>query len=745
MSYQVLARKWRPQQFAQLVGQSHVKSALINALNSERLHHAYLFTGTRGVGKTTIARIFAKSLNCETGVTAEPCGVCSSCQEIEAGHFVDLLEIDAASRTKVEDTRDLLDNVQYAPTRGRFKVYLIDEVHMLSRHSFNALLKTLEEPPPHVKFLLATTDPQKLPVTVLSRCLQFSLKALSETDISQQLATILQQEQIPAEDEALRLLAKAARGSVRDALSLTDQAIAQTNSQITADAIRDMLGFLPQQWGQLLMQSIVQQDVSAMRQQLEQLLAQHSQPTQLLDDLLALLHYAAICQFQPDAAELAGPQADYVRQLAQEQSAESLQLYYQLLISGKRELAFAPDIRAGLEMALLRALLFVPAGTPLSCEPPTEPKRVPNALAQHESAQKKPAQNESATTSIAPKSMQVQPTHAKEAQTSQSMAMRATSSTESNVEETTGSQAFNTSFGESQSPLNVTKSRPALSEPPAQPDAVQQDVKPSRIDPITASIMARRGVQVEVAAAAQPSETAASSAMHTSGSPHAAATKSEQALLNDVVDEQVYDATGEQSSSSPPPWPDIEQTVRDDTTADSAQSLSQTPQEVVTTSASTEAIRAKKPERRQAQQLLAQELDADGFATRFAAEIDAWAQQIEQVQAGGLYRLYLMHAVPQQEQEVLRLTVASSQQHLERQPDFLPKLTELVLAVFPTASRLEICYQPEVADCPMSIQQQLDQARFRYVQRVMEQDPVLIQLQQQLAANWVEDSLVVNS
>ena len=244
MSYQVLARKWRPQNFGQLVGQDHVKAALTNALTQNRLHHAYLFTGTRGVGKTTIARIFAKSLNCETGITATPCGQCSTCLEIDGGNYVDLMEIDAASRTKVEDTRDLLDNVQYAPSRGRYKVYLIDEVHMLSRHSFNALLKTLEEPPPHVKFLLATTDPQKLPVTVLSRCLQFSLKALTVAQIQQHLATVLQAEQLPFDDAALALLAKAAKGSLRDSLSLTDQAIALGNGEVKLQPVREMLGLL---------------------------------------------------------------------------------------------------------------------------------------------------------------------------------------------------------------------------------------------------------------------------------------------------------------------------------------------------------------------------------------------------------------------------------------------------------------------------------------------------------------------
>ncbi|EKE68758.1 DNA polymerase III subunit gamma/tau [Gallaecimonas xiamenensis] len=352
MAYQVLARKWRPQHFSALVGQEHVVRALNNALAQNRLHHAYLFTGTRGVGKTTLARIFAKSLNCETGVTPTPCGQCSTCLEIERGNFVDLIEVDAASRTKVEDTREILDNVQYRPTRGRFKVYLIDEVHMLSRHSFNALLKTLEEPPEHVKFLLATTDPQKLPVTILSRCLQFNLKSLSPELISNHLAYVLGQEQLGFEEPALRLLAKAANGSMRDALSLSDQAIAHGDGQVLLDNVQSMLGTLDTQHAQHLLAAVVAGDGAALLAAIEQVAMMSPDYLGLLGDLLALLHQGAIAQQLPGSQDLAA------EHLATQLSPQQLQLFYQMVLHGRRDLPFCPDPRMALEMTLLRMLAF---------------------------------------------------------------------------------------------------------------------------------------------------------------------------------------------------------------------------------------------------------------------------------------------------------------------------------------------------------------------------------------------------
>ncbi|RTR39435.1 DNA polymerase III subunit gamma/tau [Shewanella canadensis] len=359
MSYQVLARKWRPATFEQMVGQSHVLHALTNALSQQRLHHAYLFSGTRGVGKTSLARLFAKGLNCEKGVTASPCGQCSSCTEISEGRFVDLIEVDAASRTKVDDTRELLDNVQYRPSRGRYKVYLIDEVHMLSRSSFNALLKTLEEPPEHVKFLLATTDPQRLPVTVLSRCLQFNLKSLTLSEIEQQLTHVLSQEQLSFEPQALKLLAKSANGSMRDALSLTDQAIAFGAGQVKLTQVQTMLGSIDEHHVITLLNALIQGDIENLMQVTAKVLSFGADPQEVLRSLLELLHQITLSQFAPAAAQLS-IYSEQITAFAEQISPEQIQLYYQLLLTGRKDLPHAPDPKSGLEMALLRAVTFVP-------------------------------------------------------------------------------------------------------------------------------------------------------------------------------------------------------------------------------------------------------------------------------------------------------------------------------------------------------------------------------------------------
>ena len=362
MSYIVLARKWRPKRFAEMVGQEHVLRALGNALDSGKVHHAFLFTGTRGVGKTTIARILAKSLNCETaGVSSNPCGTCAACREIDEGRFVDLIEVDAASRTKVDDTRDLLDNVQYAPTRGRYKVYLIDEVHMLSNHSFNALLKTLEEPPPHVKFLLATTDPQKLPVTVLSRCLQFSLKRLPASLIGERLKFIAGEEKLAFDPAAITLLARAAEGSMRDALSLLDQLIAFGGGKLDEADTRAMLGTIDRGHVGRLIEALARLDGPALLAEVQELDRDAPDYDRALVEVAAFLQRIAIVQIVPEAAQHDEEfDADSLARFAQAISPEDVQLYYQIALAGRRDLAMAPEPRMGFEMTLLRMLAFRP-------------------------------------------------------------------------------------------------------------------------------------------------------------------------------------------------------------------------------------------------------------------------------------------------------------------------------------------------------------------------------------------------
>ncbi|MFQ6244283.1 DNA polymerase III subunit gamma/tau [Yersinia enterocolitica] len=396
MSYQVLARKWRPKTFADVVGQEHVLTALANGLSLGRIHHAYLFSGTRGVGKTSIARLLAKGLNCETGITATPCGTCANCLEIEQGRFVDLIEIDAASRTKVEDTRELLDNVQYAPARGRFKVYLIDEVHMLSRHSFNALLKTLEEPPAHVKFLLATTDPQKLPVTILSRCLQFHLKVIDVEVIRAQLEKILLAEQISSDARALQLLARAADGSMRDALSLADQAIAMGDGHVTTATVSQMLGTLDDEQPLAIIEALVSADGARVMAQLEQAASRGVDWENLLVETLSLLHRIAMVQLLPSMLDNHYATIEpRLRELARTLPPTDIQLYYQTLLVGRKELAYAPDRRMGVEMTLLRALAFHPKA--IIAEPQRVPVSAPAAIADNTPAPQQHFQAPSST------------------------------------------------------------------------------------------------------------------------------------------------------------------------------------------------------------------------------------------------------------------------------------------------------------------------------------------------------------
>lgn len=405
MSYTVLARKWRPKNFQQLVGQAHVMQALANALDQNRLHHAYLFTGTRGVGKTTIARIFAKALNCVQGVSSTPCGVCENCRAIDEGNFIDLIEVDAASKTKVDDTREILDNVQYAATQGRYKVYLIDEVHMLSKSSFNALLKTLEEPPEHVKFILATTDPHKLPITVLSRCLQFNLMRLTEAQIQNHLAYVLNEEAIPFEEQALALIAKSADGSARDALSLLDQAIAYGAGSIQFEPIQTMLGLVDQQFTIRLLQALSDQDSDALKNLIVDISSMGVDYQALLAQLIEALHALAYQQVFHNAPLSAGVPEAILNDLAQQVSPEKVQMLYQIALLTKQDMQLAPDIRIGFEMGLMRMLAFSPASEQVSSNSSASEQ---NDGAIHRPVEKPLAQSQSLKPDgqIAPKSNQ---------------------------------------------------------------------------------------------------------------------------------------------------------------------------------------------------------------------------------------------------------------------------------------------------------------------------------------------------
>ncbi|MHB1677218.1 MAG: DNA polymerase III subunit gamma/tau [Sulfuriferula sp.] len=375
MAYQVLARKWRPRTFAELAGQAHVVRALSNALTQNRLHHAYLFTGTRGVGKTTVARILAKALNCETGITATPCGICSACTQIDAGRFVDLLELDAASNTGIDNMREVLDNAQYAPTAGRFKVYIIDEVHMLSKQAFNSMLKTLEEPPEHVKFILATTDPQKIPITVLSRCLQFNLKQMPPDLVREHLTKILALESISAQPAALQLIARAAQGSMRDALSLLDQAIAYSGGEILTDTVHNMLGALDRHYLFNLLSALIANDGAALLDQAEHMAIRSIDFSTALQDLASLLQQIALIQTVPTALADDTPERDTIAKLATQIDPQTVQLYYQISILGRRDLALAPDEFAGFSMTLLRMLAFFPQTGDATLPAPTPTPR----------------------------------------------------------------------------------------------------------------------------------------------------------------------------------------------------------------------------------------------------------------------------------------------------------------------------------------------------------------------------------
>ena len=772
MSYQVLARKWRPQNFHELMGQEHVKQALVNALNEKRLHHAYLFTGTRGVGKTTIARIFAKSLNCEQGVTSTPCGQCSACTEIETGKFIDLIEIDAASRTKVEDTREILDNVQYAPTRGRYKVYLIDEVHMLSKHSFNALLKTLEEPPEHVKFLLATTDPQKLPVTILSRCLQFNLNAMTQGQIVEQLEKILPLEQVAFDPVALQTLAKAADGSMRDALSLTDQAIAQTNGNLTVPAVQSMLGLMDSAHAVILLSAILCHDGDALLNAIEKIALQNGNFVSVLDDLIALLHVIQLTQLVPSAARLSNFDNNDIKLFAEQLAPQQGQLLYQLLLNGKKDLKWAPEPKLGFEMVMLRLMAFekeshsVVPSAPVSQETSEKQSKVGDLRA----LLKKPTED-NATVAASP---QVQPT-----------------ATPTYAPEATTPAVQQTTHYEPVSPTPAVQSQAPVASVPSEAEMANQ------YDSIMSEAV-EQGFQEQVPAhhhESAPVDAAAYAQMasqnqedwsqpevqnQSASEPVATASVTEQqnqaqsAIARILKNRNIsgagrlVGANGEVKKSEAPSAPmPMEQAPATTVSTPEYQPEPQRAQPAaprlapkkqkkeafqerhkpITENLAPELLEQLSPVKQDNnEQSIQVEIPApENFVSpisgiKFAHQSDDWANMIEKMQLGGRIRQYALHSVITQQGAQVQLQVDASQQHLDSAV-LREKLTESLSALLEQPIALEINYIDAVNNTPFLVQQQLDEHRLVQAKAAMRDDPLVSAFVQEFDAMLDENSV----
>ncbi len=743
MSYQVLARKWRPQNFAQLVAQNHVKQALINALDNQRLHHAYLFTGTRGVGKTTIARIFAKSLNCDLGISSQPCSTCSTCMDIEAGRYIDLLEIDAASRTKVEDTREILDNVQYAPSRGRYKVYLIDEVHMLSKHSFNALLKTLEEPPEHVKFLLATTDPQKLPITILSRCLQFNLSALTQNEISEQLNFILNKESLNFELDALALIAKSADGSMRDALSLTDQAIAQTNGDISVLQVKKMLGLMDRSWSHKLIVAILAQDGEELLTVVEILSLQNPNYQAVLDDLLSLTHLLLLTHLVPNAAKLSRHNEEFVTVLSKQVTVEQIQIYYQLLLNGKKDLTWAPDLRLGFEMILLRLLAFEPVVYNAAIDKPhsTIGHEVDKTgVANLRQMLNKPEQNK--------KSEFNQPdieTSVSQVEHDLQQQMSAV------IEEADKLTPAHDTAARNEPIANVELTPAVIQEKSELNESNQSDNNGDKIDnlPIAEHInTAMSGAQSAIAKILANRNISGRGQMFTSEG----SIKETQQSQNQFQQENEIAGDPEHPIKKIEPLrgvvtdkaPVIEQdpmigarkknlhpridTQQTDLAPELVEQISQVP----------------------AQDILPEEIIEipEGFVSplsdvKYAYQQDQWAELIHKMQLGGRIRQFALHGIWHQNAENVYLKIDATQEHLDSQA-MREQLQHSLCEALQQNIKLNIEFMNNVANTPFLLQQKLDADRLKHAIEVIQQDPIVLGFIQRFNAEISEKSIIAN-
>ena len=755
MSYQVLARKWRPQNFHQLMGQEHVKQALINALNEQRLHHAYLFTGTRGVGKTTIARIFSKSLNCEQGVTSTPCGQCSACSEIEAGKFIDLIEIDAASRTKVEDTREILDNVQYAPTRGRYKVYLIDEVHMLSKHSFNALLKTLEEPPQHVKFLLATTDPQKLPVTILSRCLQFNLNAMTQDQIVEQLQKVLPQEQVSFDPVALQTLAKAADGSMRDALSLTDQAIAQTNGNLTLAAVQSMLGLMDSAHAVILLSAILCHDGEALMQAVDKIALQNGNFVSVLDDMIALLHAVQLTQLVTSAAKISNFDSNDIELFAQQMSPQQGQLLYQLLLNGKKDLKWAPEPKLGFEMIMLRLLAFErddhSAAVPVSSAPssqkddkvgglrellkkPTvanaEPQE-PAAVSKGEVANTTPpsAPAEQSTTKETPQQAPKQ-----ELQSSPPPVTEATETDIAQQYDQVMSQAAEQGF----TPDAANHFVASESQPQPQSDTVPAAADDSTPQQQVGNVSEQHS-QAQSAIARILKNRNISGAGKLVGANGEVKKSEAPEAPTETASTTAFEQPNEQPVVAPEPVPTrprpekkaaFQERHKPITENLAPELLEQLSPEPATSDTEGNEVEIPAPEN----------FVSPISEIKFAHQQDDWASMIEQMQLGGRIRQYALHSIFSQNGSEVSLQVDSNQQHLDSQA-LRQKLTESLSQLLGQAIELVISYSDGLQHTPFIVQQQLDQHRLAQAKSAMQSDPLVSAFVQEFDATLDENSV----
>ncbi len=782
MSYQVLARKWRPQTFHQLVGQEHVKQALVNALDQQRLHHAYLFTGTRGVGKTTIARIFAKSLNCDEGISATPCGQCTSCQDIEAGRFVDLIEIDAASRTKVEDTREILDNVQYAPTRGRYKVYLIDEVHMLSKHSFNALLKTLEEPPSHVKFLLATTDPQKLPITILSRCLQFNLAALTEPQIQAQLSHVLEQEQLSFETQALNILAKAARGSMRDALSLTDQAIAQTNGDINSAAVQTMLGLMDSEWSHTLLLAIASQDEASLAQTLSTLAARQANYTALLDDVISVCHLVAMTQFIPSACQLDDTHQELVTSLAQNLAPETVQVIYQILLSGKRDLSLAPVAQIGFEMVMLRALAFSPLESASAQPVPSKvtPSQHVAKSEQTASASAKPSLKamldaKRAALSEA-KSPEVDAPNVIESTVSESQERHTPSQASDTItDETSGVMSQDEQASRDEALLNAQ-----LEDVLARSDAMTEEATPSPQVGSAPNSMPAKAVEHSDTEGAQSfsdvthQEQPNAPVTHTqpTAMPHegmqAQPLGSQDALaeldnheaaaseaIAKLLRKRNVSGSGTLVNQDTSERPSAKKAEPQQGAQSNEMPAATAPKKVhrpfkerhvvVEQHLAPELIEQLQPQANEPEPEAPPKIIPEGFAspmgtTRFAHEVDTWAKHIETMGLSGRIRQFALHSTLNVQGDTAHLVVDETQRHLESTMA-LSAIENGLCQVLNRTVQVALSYQNALANTPFLIQQGIDEKRYHEAVEIMHNDPNVSALSQRFSATLDDTSI----